>query len=237
MGSIFRFKKFQIDQQGCAMKINTDGVILGAVADFSPEAVNFRGLDIGTGTGVIAMMLAQRFEHAEIHAIEIDNAAAGAAQVNFINSPFNDRLSIIFDDVTSYSFSSQYDLIVSNPPYFINDLKSFEAKKRIARHAADSFFEKLILKSSQLLSDDGLLWLILPLKQAELVLSLGLEHSLYLVYEISIHSDSSKPVIRKIICLGKRNTETKKETFYIYESEQVYTEAYKLLLKDFFLAF
>jgi tRNA1Val (adenine37-N6)-methyltransferase len=237
MGSIFRFKKFQIDQQGCAMKINTDGVILGAVADFSPEAVNFRGLDIGTGTGVIAMMLAQRFEHAEIHAIEIDNAAAGAAQVNFINSPFKDRLSIIFDDVTSYSFSSQYDLIVSNPPYFINDLKSFEAKKRIARHAADSFFEKLILKSSQLLSDDGLLWLILPLKQAELVLSLGLEHSLYLVYEISIHSDSSKPVIRKIICLGKRNTETKKETFYIYESEQVYTEAYKLLLKDFFLAF
>jgi tRNA1Val (adenine37-N6)-methyltransferase len=237
MGSIFRFKKFQIDQQGCAMKINTDGVILGAVADFSPEAVNFRGLDIGTGTGVIAMMLAQRFEHAEIHAIEIDNAAAGAAQVNFINSPFKDRLSIIFDDVTSYSFSSQYDLIVSNTPYFINDLKSFEAKKRIARHAADSFFEKLILKSSQLLSDDGLLWLILPLKQAELVLSLGLEHSLYLVYEISIHSDSSKPVIRKIICLGKRNTETKKETFYIYESEQVYTEAYKLLLKDFFLAF
>jgi tRNA1Val (adenine37-N6)-methyltransferase len=237
MGNIFRFKEFQVDQQGCAMKINTDGVILGAMSGFSSYPSRFRALDIGTGTGVIAMMLAQRFETALVDAVEIDESAARAAGINFSNSPFAERLTAFNGDIASYKSAYSYDLIVSNPPFFINDLKSFESRKRIARHAADSFFEVLVSKSSALLSDDGLLSLILPVKQADLVVSMGIDYGLHLSRVVNIHSDVGKPLIRKVICLSKRIEELKEETFYIYESERVYTEAYRHLLRDFFLAF
>lgn len=237
MGGIFRFKQFQVDQQGCAMKINTDGVILGAISGFATDAVNYKALDIGTGTGVIAMLLAQRFDTAVIDAVEIDELAAQAAGRNFAASPFADRLSIVRSDIAAFESAYSYDLIVSNPPYFVNDLKSFEKRKSIARHAEDSFFESLVVKSSELLSDNGLLWLILPVKQADLVLSLAATKGLYLNSVVNIQSDVSKPVIRKIICLSKHVELLKEETFYIYESEKVYTDAYKQLLKDFFLAF
>ena len=237
MGNVFRFKEFQVDQQGCAMKINTDGVILGAMSRFSSSASSSRALDIGTGTGVIAMMLAQRFKNAVVDAVEIDESAARAAGVNFSNSPFADRLSVASGDIASFTSAYSYDLIVSNPPYFVNDLKSVESRKRIARHAADSFFEMLVTKSAELLSYNGLFWLILPVRQADLVVSLGIEHGLHLNRVINIHSDVSKPLIRKVICLSKHIEELKQETFYIYESEGVHTEAYRSLLREFFLAF
>jgi len=237
MGAIFRFKQFQVDQQGCAMKINTDGVILGAISGFAADAVNYRALDIGTGTGVIAMMMAQRYDSAVIDAVEIDESAAQAAGRNFTASPFSDRLAVLHNDIAAFESANCYDLIVSNPPYFVNDLKSFEKRKSIARHAEDSFFESLVIKSSELLSANGLLWLILPVKQADLVLSLAGSSGLYLNSVVNIQSDVSKPVIRKVICLSKHVELLKEETFYIYESEKVYTDAYRKLLKDFFLAF
>lgn len=219
------------------MKINTDGVILGAISGFSADAVSCRALDIGTGTGVIAMMLAQRYDSAVIDAVEIDESASQAAGRNFSASPFADRLSVVRSDIAAFESANSYDLIVSNPPYFVNDLKSFEKRKSIARHAEDSFFESLVVKSSELLSDAGFLWLILPVKQADLVLSLAGTRGLYLKSVVNIQSDVSKPVIRKVICLSKHVNVVKEETFYIYESEKVYTDAYKHLLKDFFLAF
>jgi tRNA1Val (adenine37-N6)-methyltransferase len=237
MGSIFSFKQFQVDQRGCAMKINTDGVILGALSRFSSLAKDHRVLDIGTGTGVIAMMLAQRFETATVDALEIDEAAAQAAHLNFLNAPFSDRLAVFTGDIATFDAPNQYDLIVSNPPYFVNDLKSTEARKSLARHAATHFFESLVAKSASLLSNQGLLWLILPVKQADLVINLALEKGLQLISVVNIHSDVAKPLIRKVICLGRHIEALKEETFYIYKSEKVYTAAYKTLLKDFFLAF
>jgi len=237
MGSIFSFKQFQVDQRGCAMKINTDGVILGALSRFSSLAKDHRVLDIGTGTGVIAMMLAQRFETAIVDALEIDEAAAQAAQLNFLNAPFSDRLLVFTGDIATFEAPDQYDLIVSNPPFFVNDLKSREARKSLARHAATDFFESMVAKSAELLSDQGLLWLILPVKQADLVIELGLAKGLHQIRVVNIHSDIDKPLIRKVICLGRHIEDLKEETFYIYESEKLYTAAYKTLLKDFFLAF
>jgi tRNA1Val (adenine37-N6)-methyltransferase len=237
MGSIFSFKQFQVDQRGCAMKINTDGVILGAFSRFSSLAKDHRVLDIGTGTGVIAMMLAQRFETAIVDALEIDETAAQAAQLNFLNAPFSDRLLVFTGDIATFEAPDQYDLIVSNPPFFVNDLKSTEARKSLARHTATDFFESMVAKSAELLSDQGLLWLILPVKQADLVIELGLAKGLHQIRVVNIHSDIDKPLIRKVICLGRHIEDLKEETFYIYESEKVYTAAYKTLLKDFFLAF
>ena len=240
MGSIFRFKKFEVDQSYCAMKINTDGVILGAIAsadDGLDTSKSLRCLDIGTGTGVIAMMLAQRFQGALVDAVEIDEQAAVTAQRNFDNSPFAGHLNVHQTDISLFNIDRRYDLIVSNPPYFVNDLKNPEEKKRLARHADERFFEGLVIKGAQLLAEQGLMWLILPVKQADFVVERGLLHGLYLQREISISSDASKPVIRKVIALSKVEHHLKQDRFYIYQSEGVYTDAYKFLLKDFFLAF
>jgi tRNA1Val (adenine37-N6)-methyltransferase len=232
--SIFRFKKFEVDQAGCAMKINTDGVLLAAtVAHPSPSAI----LDIGTGTGVIALMLAQRFPDANIHAVEIDEQAAETAGMNFQSSVFSERLAVKHISIEQYSHTQQFDLIVSNPPFFVNDLKSEEERKGIARHADEDFFAMLIEKSNALLADGGMIWLILPIKQADEVIGYASHYGLSLVERINIHSDQSKPTFRQIICLKKGGAVLKENDFYIYESLKQHTQEYKLLLSDFFLAY
>lgn len=234
MGSVFRFKKFEVDQSGCAMKINTDGVLLAAVVwHANPRFV----LDIGTGTGVIALMLAQRFPDANVDAVEIDESAANAAIGNFARSSFSERTRAHFGAIEDYVTERKYDLIVSNPPYFVNDLKNPELRKGIARHADAQFFESLLTKVSEILTEEGFFWVILPVKQAELLVQSAAAFNLSLFKQIDICSDQSKPVIRQIICLSALKEITERETFYIYESKGVYTNAYRLLLKDFFLAF
>lgn len=232
--SIFKFKQFDVDQAGCAMKINTDGVLLGATVNH-PKPLTI--LDIGTGTGVIALMLAQRFPEANIHAVEIDEQAAQTAGRNFQLSVFNEQLTINHKSIEQYSYSQQFDLIVSNPPFFVNDLKSEEFRKGIARHADEDFFSMLVEKSNALLADEGMIWLILPVKQADVVIGIAAHYNLSLAERIHIHSDQSKPAFRQIICLKKGEAVLKESDFNIYESLREYTKAYKLLLKDFFLAY
>ena len=216
------------------MRINTDGVLLGATVRHPlPRLI----LDIGTGTGVIAMMLAQRFPEANIHAVEIDAQAAETAEKNFQLSPFSNRLTINHTSIEQYEYAQQFDLIVSNPPFFVNDLKSEELRKGIARHANEDFFSMLIKKSSGLLADEGMIWLILPVKQADEVISIAAHYNLSLAERIHIHSDESKPTFRQIICLKKGEVVLKEDDFYIYESLKQHTAAYKELLKDFFLAY
>ncbi|TBO43562.1 tRNA1(Val) (adenine(37)-N6)-methyltransferase [Pedobacter kyonggii] len=232
--SIFKFKQFEVDQTGCAMRINTDGVLLGAtVSHPSPRLI----LDIGTGTGVIALMLAQRFPDARIHAVEIDEQAAQTAGKNFQLSVFSERLTINHISIEQYKYVQQFDLIVSNPPFFVNDLKSEAFRKGIARHADEDFFSMLIKKSSGLLADEGMIWLILPVKQADEVIDIASQYDLWLKERIHIHSDESKPTFRQMICLKKGKAVLKENDFYIYESLKEHTAAYKELLKDFFLAF
>ena len=234
MGNVFRFKQFEVDQGGCAMRINTDGVLLAAIAAHVKPS---RILDIGTGTGVIALMMAQRFPTALIDAVEIDGSAALAAAGNFKASPFADRISAFHTDIAAYEPKTRYDLIISNPPFFVNDLKNRESRKSLARHAAEDFFETLVLKAATVLSEVGVLWLILPVKSADQVLNIGKTAGLVLHKEISICSDVTKPVIRKVIALGRGAGVAEADRFYIYKAEGIYTDAYKGLLKDFFLAF
>lgn len=232
--SKFKFKQFEVDQKGCAMKINTDGVLLAALVEsIDPKRI----LDIGTGTGVLALMLAQRFENAKVEAVEIDEQASATAHRNFQLSVFSERLSINHVAIAQFKTTQKFDLIISNPPFFVNDLKNKEEKKGIARHTNEQFFVSLIEKVSQLLSDDGSFWFILPIKQAELLIKYALDKGLYPTQKIEQHSDQSKPAFRWIVCLGQKNKETKIEHFYIYESEKIYTPAYKHLLKDFFLGY
>lgn len=230
----FRFKQFEVDQDGCAMKINTDGVLLGAVCSH-PKPVHI--LDIGTGTGVIALMLAQRFSQAEVRAVEIDASAARSAALNFGHSPFASRMQVTNADINVYDSDERFDLIVSNPPYFVNDLKNSEARKGIARHADDDFFNLLLRKVAVLLQPDGQFWVILPVKRAQELVVNAVLVGLHPQIIIDVHSDESKLAFRQIVCLGFSQSGNNKQHLNIYESQGVYTATYKQLLKDFFLAF
>ncbi|MEJ5995187.1 methyltransferase [Pedobacter sp. Du54] len=231
---IFKFKQFEVDQTGCAMKVNTDGVLLAALAECENcESI----LDIGTGTGVIALMLAQRFSQANIHAIEIESAASATARKNFEKSVFTERLSVDNVSIENFTTTQRFDLIISNPPYFINDLRNSEVKKGIARHANDQFFTQLLAKVDEFLSLKGCFWFILPIKQAELLIANGNRRGLSVSKQILLHSDKTKSPFRCLVCLNRFKTEADIEHFYIYEAEKVYTKQYKELLKDFFLGY
>ncbi len=234
MGHVFNFKQFAVDQQGCAMKINTDGVLLGAMATHTSPV---RILDIGTGSGVIALMLAQRFKDAFIEAVEIDAHSAEMARKNAQHAPFNERISVYNNDFKLFETTNPYDLVVSNPPYFVNDLKSAAIRKEIARHASDDFFDMLVSRVAGMLTAGGKFWLVLPPKQADEVIRLGTAAGLYLTDRVGLHSDKDKPVFRQIICLGREYGLVNESDFYIYEALNQHTEAYRNLLKDFFLAF
>jgi len=234
MKNIFRFKQFEVDQSDCAMKINTDGVLLGAMAQHeSPKRI----LDIGTGTGVIALMLAQRYPEALIHAVEIDEQASTTAGRNFESSVFKKQLSVHNLAIEQYSNSAKFDLIVTNPPFFVNDYKNAEPKKEIARHASRTFFAELIKKVDELLSEDGCFWFVLPIRQSEEVVKRGVELGLFAKKVIKLQSDITKPEFRRIVCLARKSRDIVEEDFMIYESEKTYTKAYEWLLKDFFLAY
>lgn len=230
---IFKFKQFEVDQTGCAMKINTDGVLLAAMVN-QPEPRTI--LDIGTGTGVIALMLAQRFPNATIDAVEIDESAAKTAENNFRNSIYTDRLSINNIAIQQFNNSGQFDLIVSNPPYFVNDLKNTEEKKGIARHTDQLFFNELLDKVNAILSVNGTFWFILPVKQAEMMVQNAEKKNLFLFKTIHLHSDANKPEFRRVVGLGRAKiAQPISERFNIYKAEKVYTDGYVNLLKNFFL--
>ena len=237
MSGIFQFKQFAVDQTGCAMKINTDGVLLGALAEAkSPQNI----LDIGTGTGVIALMLAQRFSSSKIDAVEIDEPASLTANKNFKNSPFADRLKLFHQDFEKYFEEHperKYDLIVSNPPFHINSLESPKANKTVAKHTDKDFFEGLITGITKHLTESGLCWLILPLQAAELVKELAVSNNLFLKRVITVHSFEHSTPHREILCFGLNQREIENSKLVIYESIGNYSAEYKQLLKPYFIAF
>ncbi|MBS1529313.1 MAG: methyltransferase [Bacteroidetes bacterium] len=234
---IFKFKQFDVDQTGCAMKINTDGVLLGALADADhPKTI----LDIGTGTGVIALMLAQRFSGSRIDAVEIDNEAAETARRNFESSPFSERLTALpfcFEEFFEKYPERQYDLIVSNPPFYINSLKSPQKGRRVAKHADKDFFENLVKRASAHLARNGLVTLILPVDTAELVIKLSERYGLFPVKRVNTRSFFDSEPHRVILFLGSNRNGLEQTSFVIYKSPGVYSEVYIKLLQPYFIAF
>ncbi|TSJ37248.1 methyltransferase [Mucilaginibacter corticis] len=233
---MFSFKQFNVDQTGCAMKINTDGVLLGALAySDNPKTI----LDIGTGTGVIALMLAQRFPQADIDAVEIDKTAASTAKQNFANSNFADRLNLYPIDFESY-FKQQdkkCDLIVSNPPFYINSLESPGAKKTLAKHADADFFENLVKQAADHLTDTGKFWLILPLQTAQLVKVIAVEIGLNLRQAINVLSYPDSEPHREILIFDRGTKKELDNWFVIYDKPKIYSQQYIDTLKPFFTIF
>ncbi|RYZ97137.1 MAG: methyltransferase domain-containing protein [Sphingobacteriaceae bacterium] len=234
---LFRFKQFAVDQTGCAMKINTDGVLLGSFAAVD----NLKTiLDIGTGTGVIALMLAQSYPDAQIDAVEIDEAAATTAGSNFSGSPFADRLAIYattFQEYFENHPDKKYDLIVSNPPFYIDSLISPAARKNLAKHTDINFFNNLIINSLSHLTEQGTLWLILPINTAEMVKAIAMQNQLHLQKNITLQSFEHDQPHREVIALGLQQKPLAKERFVIYDAPQIYSQQYRRALANFFIAF
>lgn len=235
----FAFKQFTIIQDKCAMKVGTDAVLLGAwVKTYGVR----KALDIGTGTGVIALMLAQK-SGAHIDAIDIDSNAAVEAKDNVNNSPWKERVHV--QNISLQDFAKitdeQYDLIVSNPPYFVDSLLSSEANRTAARHTVLLSFEDLIAGVKKMLNKEGKLYVILPVREGEQFIQLAAAHHLHLRRITRVKSTPDKIEKRWMMQFGFQSKSQISDSVLVMEKDpQVrhsYTDEYKELTKEYYLQF
>jgi tRNA1Val (adenine37-N6)-methyltransferase len=233
--TVFTFKQFDVKQSDAAMKVGTDSVLLGSLlVSNSPQNI----LDIGTGTGLLALMMAQRFAQAQIDAVEIEEDAFQEAKYNFSMSKWKERLHIMNQSFQAFcKVSQKYDLIVSNPPYYESENHfSIPIEQRSkARHNGALSFEDLLNGINQLLSNKGLCWMILPVKEFDLVKQKALANGLAVVHQIFIHPKVGKDFNRIVFCLSKLEVALKQQQFFIYDEKGVYTKQYKELTMPFLL--
>jgi tRNA1Val (adenine37-N6)-methyltransferase len=227
--SIFKFQQFQVNQTHAAMKIGTDAMVFGAYIAAKNAT---RALDIGTGTGVLSLMVAQKNPSVHIQAIEIELNAFNEAKSNFEASPFSTQLQVIHQDFLAFQSEQLVDLIFTNPPYFTNSSKSGVENRNKARHTDELPFEQLIAKVSSLLSQEGFFWIILPVDAFEIIQQLTAEHQLYLVKEISIFGKKNQ-LVRKIGVFSFHEQHPIFEAFIIRDEDNSYTSQYISLTKDF----
>ncbi len=230
--SRFHFKHFSVEQQGAKMKIGTDGVLLGAWVRCNGVE---RVLDAGTGTGVIALMLAQRSEAVDIVGIDIDSSAAQCAADNFAFSPWSERLTAVATSVQEY-YDKPFDLVVTNPPYFSHSLLCPDTRRTMARHTTKLSFEQLDAAVTRLLSPHGTFALILPTEQMEHYLTLT---TLHLHRRCDVSTKPDMPPKRTMVELRHRECESVEQTYLTIETSvsRTYTEQYRTLTRDFYLKF
>jgi len=235
--SKFQFKQFSLQQDRCAMKVGTDGVLLGAWApiDHKPYSV----LDIGAGTGLIALMLAQRSQAEQIDAIEIDENAFEQCVDNFENSPWNDRLFCFHASLDNFMDDLEdeaYDLIVSNPPFYSEDFKTENEQRDLARFQDALPFEDLVEAASVLLSERGVLAVIVPYKEEAKFIALAKECDLFPLKITRVKGTPTAEIKRSLVAFSFAEThELPIDELIIETARHQYTEDYIALTKDFYL--
>ena len=234
--STFQFKKFSLEQDRCAMKIGTDGVLLGAWT--SIENNPFSILDIGTGTGVIALMLAQRSQAEQIDALEIDEEAYEQSVDNFENSPWSDRLFCFHAGLDEFieEPEDEYDLIVSNPPFYSENYKTECDKRDRARFQDALPFDDLIEAAALLLSENGILSIIIPFKEEAHFLALAKESELYPMKITHVKGTPTTEVKRSLMAFTRNEiSDFPTDELIIETARNIYTTEYIELTKDFYL--
>ncbi|WP_281636327.1 tRNA1(Val) (adenine(37)-N6)-methyltransferase [Flavobacterium marginilacus] len=232
----FEFKQFSVEQDRCAMKIGTDGVLLGA---WTPIVNNpFSVLDIGAGTGIIALMLAQRSAAEQIDALEIDEEAYEQAADNFENSPWNDRLFCFHAGLDEFveEPEDEYDLIVSNPPFYSEDYKSSDDQRDLARFQDAMPFEELIEAAALLLSENGIFTVIIPFKEEEKFIALAKEYELFPLKITRVKGTPNSEIKRSLLAFSRNEIiNFPADELIIETARHIYTPDYIELTKDFYL--
>ncbi len=245
--SYFQFKQFTIHQDRCAMKVTTDACLFGAwVADeinnvrkdsFGEQLIINNCLDIGTGTGLLALMVAQKNPEMKIDAIEIDKDAAEQAKINVGSSPWKEQINIVQADVKGFSFEKEFDLIISNPPFYEKEIRSATDSKNIAHHSENLMLKELLVIIKNNLSTTGSFFLLLPYKRNEEIKRLFKDHELN-ISKILFVRQSVKHDYFRIFIKGSLNAEEKETEFNelsIWDEKQQYTAEFVRLLKDYYL--
>lgn len=216
------------------MKIGTDGVLLGAWADIEGDS---RILDVGTGTGLIALMLAQRNASAEIVGVDISHEAIEEARNNFLNSPWAKRLSVTEGDVCSFESNEKFDHIVSNPPYFVDSLHSPDSLRTMARHTSSLKFEDLVTSAVRLLRPGGRLSVILP-TECTMQFRFAAFGRLWLCRQLNVVTKAGDSPRRTLMefCLSDKPLMPSVATLTMRHRDSSYTEEYRQLTEDFYIS-
>lgn len=242
---VFKFKRFEVVNERSAMKVNTDGVLLGALMTILPTDRTL--LDIGTGTGTIALMAAQRLSqcgicHADrsaenrVDAIDIDEASAEEAAANFRNSPWSEVLHAYHTSLDDFASDRKYDLVFSNPPYFEDSLNAPEERRNNARHTSTGLSYREILDfASQSLTDNGRVAFVLPAETEAALCRHARMNGLHLFRIVRVRTVPRKEPSRIIAEFSRMRKDTSEDTVLTIQNEGKYTEEYLSLMRDFYL--
>ncbi|MCV6628651.1 MAG: methyltransferase [Flavobacteriaceae bacterium] len=234
----FRFKQFAIAQDRCAMKVGTDGVLLGAWTPISQQPYSI--LDVGSGTGLIGLMLAQRSGAAQIDGIELDTDAYEQCVENFEATPWNDRLFCYHASFQEFfsEIEEQYDLIVSNPPFYAEQVSSGDQQRDIARQSSSLPFDHLLVGVRQLLEpQQGVFATILPYKEESGFIELAAQLDLYPTQICRVQGNENSAIKRSLIAFSTQKKVLIEESLVLEMERNQYTQAYRELTKDFYLKF
>jgi len=234
--SYFRFKQFKVFQEKSAMRVNTDGVLLGAWADVSGVQ---RILDVGTGTGVIALMVAQRSPNAMVDAVEIDPPSAEEAAGNVTLSPWADRIKVVCASFQNFASSAefQYDLIVSNPPYFNRSLKPSDGRRTITRHTDTLPTPALLEGATKLMLPGGRFCGIFPYAEGNVFIAQASHYGLFCSKKLNILSKPGGRTLRMLVQLEAERMATAESSLCIHTVDGSFSKEYRNLTSEFYMDF
>jgi len=235
----FKFKQFTVWHDRCAMKVGTDGVLLGAWAslEHTPNDSSLRMLDVGCGSGLIALMLAQRFTQAKVVGVELDDEAATQAKENVIASPWSDRVEVMHGDFCCYQPELPFHLIVSNPPYFVDALRPPKDERSLARHvsATSLNYETLFAHSRTMLAPDGNVCVILPAEVQSMVVDAAVRNGLHVTRRLQVFTKPGKLLRRVLISFSTQLVAPFTASLCLMNGDGSRSFEYQMLTEEFYL--
>lgn len=223
----FNFQQFSVNQSSEVFRVGTDAVLLGTLCKVENSR---KVLEVGTGTGIISLMIAQRNSDIEILALDINENAATLAKENFQNSPFRNRLKVLKTDFKNFKTEQKFDLVVSNPPYFEENSSE---KDILARQQTELSFANLLENASKLLSDEGIISVIIPFEAGSIFIQIAEKNQLFLKRKINVYGIENSKIKRLILEFSLNKSDAEESDFTIEKSPRKYSDQYLELTKDF----
>ncbi|MFT4926390.1 MAG: tRNA1Val (adenine37-N6)-methyltransferase [Phenylobacterium sp.] len=234
----FTFKQFHLADDQCAMKVGTDSILLGSWADISSgDIATPRVLDIGCGSGLLSLMLAQRLEgKGQLVGIEIDREAVRQARDNIRQSPWPEKITVVHSDINGYVDGQKSDVIIANPPYFIDSLRGPKLNRNTARHTDGLTQQQLLDNVARLLAPDGVFYLILPVNEAQQLMAKSEAAGLFLSHQCEVQTKAGKPASRCLMGFSKvAVAQIKHQNMVIYDENNLYSSQFIALTRNFYL--